>query len=284
MMNQSLSQLMKFIFKQENAISSFAIDVGAHYGEYTKFITSTGFFGHVVSFEPNPESYLALLNQVSSTNNCELQAVNAALSDKSGMLDLFCDADTATASLLPFNSNYIGHGQVITHTVPVVTLDEYLDKHSSFGRLQLLKIDTQGNDLAVIKGGGNTIATHRPIIQTEFIYIPLYKDQCSPAELSEALVSLGYEMYSLNNLHVTTEGRLAFCDAIFIPKELNMPFTQKYSCTDDQLSYTTQINTLMQICKERLALIERLDAEVQHLSIKANPIFTMLRKIKSWVR
>lgn len=77
---------------------------------------------------------------------------------------------------------------------------------------------------------------------------------------------MDYKMYSLNNLHVTPEGQLAFCDAVFIPKELDIPVTQKYSCIDDQLSFQIQIQTLTQICEERLAVIDLLDAEVQRLS------------------
>lgn len=283
-MNTSLNKLLLVLSNHHCQAVFSAIDIGAHVGEYTKFLMSTGFFSHVISFEPNPETYLALTDNISSKDNCEHQAVNVALSCKSGTLALYLDEDDATASLLPYDSNYTGRGQIRTYTVPVVTLDDYLAKHPVPGKLQLLKIDTQGNDLSVIKGCLQTIAEHRPIIQTEFIYTPMYQGQCSPAELSEELNLLGYEMFSLNNLHTTPEGRLAFCDAIFIPKELNIPVTQNYSCIDDQLSYTTQINTLTQICKERLALIERLDAEVQHLNAKTNPIFTMLRKVKSWVR
>lgn len=282
-MNTSLSKLLSVLNNNCNS-EFFAIDVGAHCGEYTKFLMKTGFFCHIVSFEPNPESYQSLLEQVSSTGNCEHQAVNSALSYKSGTLDLYCDADSATASLLQYDSNYIGRGQIRTHTVPVLTLDEYLAKHPSLGRLQLLKIDTQGNDLSVIRGGLEAIAMHRPIIQTEFIYSHMYKGQCTPTELSDALISMDYEIYSLNNLHITAEGRLAFCDAIFVPKEMNIPSTQEYSCIDDEVSYTTQINTLSKICEERLALIEQLDAEVQRLNAKNNPVLTILKKVKSWAQ
>lgn len=261
-MNISLSKLLSSLNFDSKL---YAIDVGAHYGEYTKYLITTGFFNHVVSFEPNPESYASLTSQVTSVTNCTYECIHSALSDQSGSLDLYCDNNTATASLLPYDSSYKGFGQIKKHVVPVVTLDEYLAKNPKVGRLQLIKIDTQGNDLSVLKGGIHSIKTHRPIIQTEFIYISLYEGQCNPIELTEFLCSLGYEIYSLNNLHITEEGRLAFCDAIFVPKELSIPVTQKYSCIDDQLSYTTQINTLTQICAERLTAINLLDAEVQRL-------------------
>jgi FkbM family methyltransferase len=271
----------------DNASHCFAIDVGAHYGEFARFLLSTGFFNRVVSFEPNPESYLKLLNEVSRTAVCDYEAINSALSSKSGALDLFCDEDTATASLLKYDTGYLNQGAINKHTVPVFTLDEYLIDNPVDGKLQLLKIDTQGNDLSVIKGGAQTISSHRPIIHTEFIYIPLYEGQCSPVELSEALFSLDYEMYSLNNLHVTPEGRLAFCDAIFIPKELDIPVTQKYSCIDDLVSFQTQIQTLTKICAERLTVIELLNAEVQRLNqiqVNSNEPKTLLGRIKSWVQ
>lgn len=107
-----------------------------------------------------------------------------------------------------------------------------------------------------------------------------------PTELSEAFSQLDYEMYSLNNLHVTPEGRLVFCDAIFIPKELNIPVTQKFSCIDDQISFQSQIQTLTEICAERLAVINVLDAEVQRFSkvqAKTSLLSSMLTRVKSWV-
>lgn len=287
-MNPNLSQLLQLVCNPENLTRGFAIDVGAHYGEYTKFLVSTGFFSNVISFEPNPESYLKLLNEVPQTVDCGHKGVNSALSSKSGAMELYCNGDTATASLLRYGSNYLNHGTLKKHTVQVSTLDEYLSSNPVGGKLQFLKIDTQGNDLSVIKGGERTILANRPIIQTEFIYIPLYEGQCSPAELSEALFQLDYEMYSLNNLHVTPEGRLAFCDAIFIPKELEVPTSQEYSCIDNQASFQQQINTLTQICSERLVVIDILDAEVKRLNNIPNESASMLgaliRKAKSWVQ
>lgn len=286
-MNLSLSQLMQFACNPTNTSSFFAIDVGAHHGEYSNFLISTGFFSKVVSFEPNPESYLKLEKKVSPTDGCKYERVNSALSSVSGTLDLYCDDDTATASLLKYGQSYLNRGTLNKCSVTVFTLDEYLKRNPTDDKLQLLKIDTQGNDLAVIKGGVRTISTHRPIIQTELIYIPLYEGQCSPTELSNTLSQLDYEMYSLFNLHATPEGRLAFCDAIFIPKELNIPITHKYSCTDDQASFLHQLDTLTKICAERLSVINLLDSEVQRLNkIKKNNnrLDSILKRFKLWVQ
>lgn len=287
-MNTSLSALLPLISDQYGK-RSFAIDVGAHHGEFSKFLIQTGLFEKVLAFEPNFESYFATQSAVSSQPNCVFKLINSALSSESGTLDFYCDADTATAtaSLLQYDPSYISRGQIKRHSVSVLTLDEYFDTNSDLGRLQCLKIDTQGNDLAVIKGGARAISAYRPIIQTEFIYISLYKGQCSPAELSQTLSLLDYKIYSLNNLHVTPEGRLAFCDAIFIPKELKVAVTQSFSCIDDQMSSQSQIHRLTEICAERMVIINELDAEVQRLrnsDSKVSRMESIFSRLKSWVQ
>lgn len=286
-MNTSLSSLLPLASNQCKNKRCFAIDVGAHHGEFSRYLIQTELFWKVLAFEPNMESYSKLSAETSSKPNCTFKVINSALSSESGTLDLYCDADTATASLLRYGSDYLSRGPIKKQNVSVLTLDEYLDECPDLGRLLCLKIDTQGNDLSVVKGGGRSISKHRPIIQTEFIYAPLYERQCSPAELSDALFRLDYEMYSLNNLHVTPEGRLAFCDALFIPKELGIPLTQKYFCIDDQISFQSQINTLSNICAERLAVIEVLDAEVKRLSkiqVETGMLYSMAKRFKSWVQ
>lgn len=190
-MNPSLSQLLQLVCNPESPSRCFAIDVGAHHGEFSKFLIQTGLFEKVLAFEPNLESYSATQSAVSSQPNCVFEVINSALSSELGTLDLYCDADTATASLLQYDASYLSRGQIKRHSVSVLTLDEYLDTNSDLGRLQCLKIDTQGNDLAVIKGGRRAISTHRPIIQTEFIYISLYEGQCSPDRIVGSIFPVG---------------------------------------------------------------------------------------------
>jgi hypothetical protein len=106
--------------------------------------------------------------------------------------------------------------------------------------------------------------------------------------LQEALSLLDYEMYSLNNLHVTKQRRLAFCDALFIPKELQVAMTQEYSCIDNQISFQQQIDAFTQICSERLTVIEILDAEIKRLngipSKSVSMLSAIIKKAKSWVQ
>lgn len=152
-MNKSLSSLLPHISDKYGQLC-FAIDVGAHHGEFSKFLIKTGLFSKIIAFEPNLESYLAIKKGIDSGAGCAFEVINSGLSDESGMSNLYCDEDTATASLLKYAPNYNSNGAIKKSAVVVLTLDEYVEANPGLGKLQFLKIDTQGNDLAVIKGGG----------------------------------------------------------------------------------------------------------------------------------
>lgn len=285
-MNSSLLQLLKMISPVDDAKSCFAVDVGAHHGNFSKFLLETNCFSHILAFEPNPDSFSKASTGLMRQGRNYFSVINSALSFEEGVLDLYCDADTATASLLPYSETYQNIGMQEKYSVQVTTLDKHLAAFPLPDRLGLLKIDTQGNDLAVIRGANRTIAKHRPIIQVEFIYISLYKNQCSVEDLLKTLTALNYKMYSLNNLHVTPQGRLAFCDAIFIPGELELKYSQEFICIDDQDSCRAQLAAFEGICRDRLLVIERLEIEVQRLTIKnTSPILSkILKRIISWGR
>jgi FkbM family methyltransferase len=285
-MNKSLSLLLPLIIDKETG-NGFAVDVGAYHGKFSLFLMQTGLFSKVVAFEPNPKNFLVIERSLSSDADSLFEAINSGLSDKSTILKLYSDEDTSTGSLLKYDPNYNSAGVIEISTVSILTLDDYIELNSGLGKLKFLKIDTQGSDLAVIRGGIRVISKDRPIIQTEFIYAPLYEGQCTPAELKHFLSDLGYALYSLNNLHISPEGRLCFCDAIFVPKEINISITQEFHCIDDELSLHSQVQMLTDICADRLSVIHALNAEVQRLrSIESKVSLThvILSKLKSWAR
>lgn len=285
-MNRSVSTILSYL-KARHGQCGLAVDIGAHHGEFSKLLVQSNSFSQVLAFEPNFENCFVIRKSVSSSSSCEFKLINSALSSYSGLSELYCDSDTSTASLLEYDSGYQNRGDVKKNFVSTLTLDEYFDENPTNHSLEFVKIDTQGNDLSVLMGSTRSISKFRPVIQTEFIYIPLYKSQCSPSELSRVLNELGYIIYSLNNLHVNPEGRLCFCDAVFVPKEFDISITQEFYCIDNEISFHLQINKLNEICRDRLAVINVLDAEIQRLrdvSDKTINIKSFFSKLKSWVQ
>jgi FkbM family methyltransferase len=103
----------------------------------------------MVEANPNCEPYLGLLNRPYEM---------IALSDKEGYADLYLELinPLATgASLYKETTGWYGEGKYKTITVPTKTLDSrnYFDGDT----IDFIKIDVQGAELDILKGGENTL-------------------------------------------------------------------------------------------------------------------------------
>jgi FkbM family methyltransferase len=141
---------------------SLFLDVGANYGLHSLLFLSHGV--PAVSFEPNPacHDYLrtaAQLNHLSA----ELQPV--ALGAIVGSTDLvFPEGETWLGSSEPeVRERLVRSSQRVTRLrVPQTTLDEFLRRDGR--RPDLIKIDTEGNEAAVLEGARDTLRTARPLV------------------------------------------------------------------------------------------------------------------------
>jgi FkbM family methyltransferase len=263
----SIIDVIRYIYKfaTDSRKAGLAIDVGAHVGQFSKELIDSGLFAGVIAFEPNPANADALVELASRERR--ITVVACAVGAVEGEREFHCDDNTFTGSLLAYHKDYVTNGMVKKLSVPVVTLDAYRASTAFAGeRVSLVKIDTQGHDLAVIQGASQTLRSDRPLVIAELIYMPMYLGQALPDEIFGQLRKDGYELYSLFNIHATIEGRMAYADAIFVPRELDVRQTQRFVQLDNHVSYHAQIKALERVCHERLAVINILDAEVKRLS------------------
>ena len=255
----------RLLHARGGAPRGWAIDVGAHVGGFSRDLAQTGLFAGVLAFEPNPANFAALEDLAAS--DPRIRPVRSAVGARAGEAALHCDADTATGSLLPYRPGYANRGAVTRMAVPVVTLDAARREPPLAGQpVSLLKIDTQGQDLAVLEGARELLAAERPVLIVELIHVPLYSGQATPQAIERYAGDLGYTLHALFHIHATAEGRLAFADAIFAPRELPLVDSQDYIQLDNAASYEEQLGILQRICQERLDVINVLDAEVKRLA------------------
>ena len=240
-----------------------AIDVGAHRGDFAARLLDCGLFARVTAFEPNPANAQAL--DALAARDARLAVMRAAVGENPGTAQLHCDADTATGSLLAYGEGYATDGPVRRQEVAVVSLDAWRAAHPG-APVGLVKIDAQGHDLAVIRGARRLLDGDRPAVIAEMIYVPMYSGQADPDEILAAMRAAGYGLYTLFNIHATVEGRMAYADALFAPRERAVPQSQRYVQLDNHASYLTQIATLERACRERLEVIDVLDAEIRRLA------------------
>ncbi|HPJ71680.1 MAG TPA: FkbM family methyltransferase, partial [bacterium] len=173
-----------------------AIDVGANVGCHALIMAdAVGSDGTVYALEPHPRSFRRLRDNL-ALNRLDVCRPDAlALGDEEKEATLYGPgegrASRGVASLYP--------GIVPAprgYPVTVTTLDVFCrDRNPS--RLDLIKIDTEGNELKVIRGGAATLARYRPILILE--YSPRTWTAAG-ATLEEAAAELGKLGYRLDPL------------------------------------------------------------------------------------
>lgn len=133
-----------------------AYDIGAFVGYFSIFLAKlVGESGHVVSFEPHPESYQCLRKSIEQNHLQNLNTYNLALSDSSTTTKLHLSNDPTKHSL---GSDSIGefflgaHEQIAkTIEVEVKPLDEVYDSEN-LPSPDMIKIDTEGAEVNVLNG------------------------------------------------------------------------------------------------------------------------------------
>lgn len=144
-------KLVSIKFQENTQKGGIFCDVGACNGVITNFFKQlAGNEGFIYSFELNPFNYEAI--KYLQSDNCIIE--NLGISDSSGFVDIYGDSTSSGNHV----SNILGHDTAyrkmnVIGNVKSVTLDEYFkDKVVDY-----IKIDVEGAELRVIKGGINTL-------------------------------------------------------------------------------------------------------------------------------
>lgn len=143
-------------------------DVGAHVGDYSRAARRMAPRARVVAFEPNP----LLLGQLRARIP-DVEVFPFALSDQSGAAQLHDFADEPGSSCGSLHAEKIPfHGGVAqTYPVQTRTLDDFCAEQG-IGHVHLLKIDTEGHDLRVLRGARRLLeAKAIDVIQFEIIAV-----------------------------------------------------------------------------------------------------------------
>jgi len=167
------------------------LDVGANNGAYARMVARAAPRAEIHAFEPHPRTFAAL--QAASPG---IRAVNKALGEQEGELELydFAEADGSTQASLSREAVALFDPNLVAHRVTCTTLDRYMAE-AGLERAALLKIDTEGFDLSVLRGAKEAIAAKRfDLIQFEFIPANI-ATRVTMRDFFEALP--GYEIFRL---------------------------------------------------------------------------------------
>jgi len=155
------------LFKLNVNLDSIFVDVGAHVGTWT--LQLYPFFQHVVAFEPNPAAYESLKANLKMNDIKNVTVVKMALWNKPiGKMKMSIYASPSHSTLLPVHPIPEDTGERLGEIeVDTTSIDDYLTAHWDNGKIGLIKIDTEGAEVQVIKGALRTLKKHKPAIVIE---------------------------------------------------------------------------------------------------------------------
>lgn len=126
------------------------LDIGANQGQSAEFYHAAFPHARILSSEPDPEAFQALAEVVARIPKA--QAFQLAFGESRGTASFNRFQSSQTNSFLTFDVRYRLEEASSPIAVTVETLDSFCGQ-LGIRQIDLLKIDTQGYDLKVLRGG-----------------------------------------------------------------------------------------------------------------------------------
>jgi FkbM family methyltransferase len=187
------------------------LDVGANIGQSIGFFRKWFDNSTLHSFEPGSSTFSILKQNTKHLRDVYIN--NIALGQKRETKILIEHEESQMSSFLEPGKHCWGRisGETL---VQVDTLDEYC-RRKGISKIDILKTDTQGYDLEVIKGGSQLLTENRiHLIFIEIGFLEIYKDGPSLDTIYQFLVANHFKLvsfYRFNYLYNVA----GWCDALF---------------------------------------------------------------------
>jgi FkbM family methyltransferase len=178
--------------KRTVPVDGVAVDVGANFGYYTCLLARLAWQGKVLAFEPDPEVFELLRDNIAA-NWCGGVAAptNAAVGDRSGTLTLHRRVErTGNTSIAPPDERELERSGRATEVFDVrcTTLDEVT---APLDRVDVVKVDVEGAEPLVLAGMEQLVRRHRPDVVMEWSPEQTVAAGFDPDELVGRIAGLG---------------------------------------------------------------------------------------------
>lgn len=206
---KSLGIILKNLLQPDSTF----FDIGANIGYFSLLAARSVSVGKIVAYEPVSYLFEALEKNVALNNFTVIQPVNAAIGDKEENRIIYLSAaDNTGMSSFQKPENYSGKHEM----VKVLSLDSWF-AGSGLTKADVIKIDVEGNELAVLKGMKEIAQHFQPHILLELNPKTLSLFNHTPADLLDYTASLSYKPYN-----ITQEGKLVSINSHVTMETINV--------------------------------------------------------------
>ena len=168
----------------------FLFDIGAHYGLFSLAAAQLG--AKAVAVEPSSSAIRIMIRQIAMNHLTDkIRPVQAAASDLPGVLRVL-DSGVFSDGYMKFVRER--PMRELTE-VPAVSIDKIA---AEYGAPTHIKIDVEGHEAAVLRGGRETLTRFSPKLFLELHSHMLMTDGLDPEAALDELDSLGYETFALD--------------------------------------------------------------------------------------
>ena len=152
-------------------------DVGAGSGQYASKLRASGYRGRIVSFEPMASASAAARTAAAGDPAWTVEAFGLGAEDREATLNIAGNSvSSSLLAMLPSHEETApGSANVGVESVRIRRFDHLPNEMRSAGKHPCFKVDTQGYELAVLRGTGDQLA-RMELLQLELSLVPLYTD------------------------------------------------------------------------------------------------------------
>ena len=204
------------------------VDVGGHRGETLAAMVKNVEQFSYQAYEPNPDSFQSLMKYANSVRNDSrvIEIHNAAVGAEDGSVEFHITQATAVAGVLkpveglservPSGDHEIAQS-IQCDLKKIDSLKDVIDGKT----IDLLKIDTEGFDLEVMKGAETALRNGQfKAVLSEAFFVPYRDQQAYFWDLASYMQSVGYHFVNLYDCRDTSQGRLYTGNALWLSPDL----------------------------------------------------------------
>jgi FkbM family methyltransferase len=207
---------MAYFLKDTNRPIIF--DVGANEGQTVHKMKKYFPIAYIHSFEPSNEIFKTLLHEIQKYNSVE--AWNFGLGAEAGNFNFHENTLSSMSSFLESTQETWGSIKKVK-PVEVKKLDHFVDE-IKVSQIDILKIDTQGFEYEVLKGGENLLKNGRiKLIYLEVTMHSMYSELPPFSVILSLLEKNDYSVVAFYDQHYDhSKKTLHWCDILFVHKQV----------------------------------------------------------------
>jgi FkbM family methyltransferase len=203
---------------KDNIKNPIIFDVGANEGQSIKRFKSIFPKSIIHSFEPIKECYEKIIKIYDKKN---IFINNYALGNKDCEKFFYINKNTTTSSFFKINNKYkeLVNSDRINMSVKtkIRTIDGYVALNK-IRKIDILKIDTQGYELNILKGAKKSLLNKIKFIELELTLADYYKKKVNFYEIDKILSENNFILYDMENISYDKNKRLVWFDLLYLKK------------------------------------------------------------------